>query len=173
VIVRRFFQLLILMGIASAAPSASDESVSFTFYHFPPKMRVEGDQMSGDRSDEMNRIAHEAGFAVDWIKTTLRQEAEMLDTGRREFCATGRAVTYERADRWVFLPYVQDELPPVIFVTRLGVSGVIRAHATSEDVLHDHSLRGALLQNFIYGTDIDRFLQGKPDWIIQPASDIF
>ncbi len=171
--IRHFFRLLSLLGLTGTAFASEKELVSFTFYHFPPKMVIEGDRMSGERFDEMNKIAEEAGYSVNWIKTSLREEGDMLDAGRRAFCATGRAFTYDRADRWVFLPYVQDELPPVIFVTRLGVAGIIRSHASSEAVLHDENLRGSFLENFVYGAEIDRFLETKPAWIIQPAADVF
>lgn len=151
----------------------ADEAISFTFYDFPPKMIVKNGVLSGARYEEMNRIGTEAGLAINWIRTSMAEEGEMLNKGQRAFCATGRAYTAERSRRWVFIPYELDRLPRRIFLARKDVADRLLGYATVEEVIENSDLRGAMLSNFIYTDTINTLLQDNPDRIMLRANDIF
>lgn len=151
--------LALLLGPLPAFATASDDqAVTITFYDFPPKMLVRDGQMSGPRFDEMNRIAREAGLEVHWAETTLKTEADLLNAGLRKFCATGRAYNDERARLWIYVPYALDLLPRHVLVASRASAMKTLQHDSVKAMLSDSSLRGVFVKEFIYGPEVDPYL---------------
>lgn len=155
----------LMMGWTTSA--AGDDSVTVTFYHYPPEIRVTDGEPRGKYIDAWEAIAKEAGLTVDWIPSTIDEEARMLDDGRRPICTTGRMPTAERARRWDFLPYLFDFVPGDVLLTLKEHRAKIEAHGHVSSLIRDKKLTGALLESGIYGSEVDVFLLSGPDWIIR------
>ncbi len=150
---------LAILLISLSASASDDQAVTFTFYDFPPKMLVRDGQMSGSRFDEMNRIALEAGLEVHWTETTLKTEADLLNAGLRKFCATGRAHNDERAKLWIYVPYALDILPRHVLVASRESAMKTLQYGSVKAMLSDSSLRGVFVKEFIYGPEVDPYLE--------------
>ncbi|MFC4346478.1 transporter substrate-binding domain-containing protein [Kordiimonas lipolytica] len=154
----RFQAGLALLLSSLTATASDDQPITITFYDFPPKMLMQDGKMSGIRFDEMNRIADEAGLSVTWVETTLKTEADLLNAGLRKFCATGRAYNSERARLWTYVPYALDLLPRhVLVASRVSAAKVVQ-HGSVKTMLSDSNLRGVFVKEFIYGPNVDPYL---------------
>lgn len=161
--------VLVLVEVASGRAFAN-EALAITYYDYPPKMKIVDGKPVGSRIDQMAEIANAAGLKVRWIKASIKQEADMLDAGKRKFCATGRSYSPDRAKKWTFLPYYLDALSAHVVVARVGDAGKIRDLGTVDAVLSDSSLSGVLLGNYIYGPAVEKILKRNPFWISREAN---
>lgn len=152
---------MLLLAQTDTAPQA----ITFTYYPYPPKMRVEGGTPTGAHPDAIRAITDRAGLALDWLPAGITTETRMLDDGRRAFCTTGRIYSDERAKRWSFLPFIFDAMPGDVAVTRKELEPELRGHGSMAAVVRDPSLRGALHPGSTYGSEIDSFVKTPRDWL--------
>ncbi|MCJ9427650.1 transporter substrate-binding domain-containing protein [Kordiimonas marina] len=172
----KFFILSSLLAAASLAAGADDAvptALAVTYYHYPPKLRVEGDKPTGPYAEGVERIVAKAGLKIEWLKSTINEEARMLNDGRRSFCTTGRYYTAERAKHWTFLPYLFDKIPADVVVTTQEKAPALKAHGTMASVVRDPKLIGTLLGSGIYGGGIDTVVRSSPPWIYRDGKTDF
>nr|WP_281500624.1 transporter substrate-binding domain-containing protein [Kordiimonas marina] len=163
--------LSFILGVVGlAVPAVAADSLTITYYDYPPKMTIVGGKPAGARIDQMTEIVEAAGLKVRWLKASISQEADMLNAGKRTFCATGRSYTPDRAKRWVFLPYYLDALSEHVIVARTEDAARIRKLKTVSAVLADKSLTGVLLQNYLYGPVVDPILAKGLPWVSRQAN---
>lgn len=153
------------MGAATGV--FGENSVSVTYYHYPPEIRITEGVPRGKYIDAWEAIAGEANLTVNWVPSTIDEEASMLDKGVRAICTTGRMPTAERAKRWDFLPYLFDVVPGDVLLTVEDHRKEVEAHKHIGNLIKDGSLTGALLESGIYGSEVDVFLLSAPEWIIR------
>jgi len=163
---------VILMVVGLSVRVVAADTLTITYYAYPPKMAIIDGQPSGSRIDQMTAIAQAAGMKVRWVRMSPKEEANMLDAGQRKCCATGRSYSPERAKQWVFLPYYLDALSAHVVVARVQDADRIRKLGSIEAVLEDKGLRGILLTNYIYGPEVDPYLRANPSWIRKEANTV-
>lgn len=148
-----------------------ENSIAVTFYHYPPEIRVTEGVPQGKYIDAWETIAGKAQLMVNWVPSTIDEEASILDNGTRAICTTGRMPTAERAKRWNFLPYLFDVIPGDVLLTVESRRRDVKAHMHIGSLIRDGSLTGALLESGIYGAEVDVFLLSRPDWIIRTGKN--
>lgn len=170
----KIFVILTAILAASMETHADpDKALAVTYYHYPPKLRVEDGKPAGPYADGLEAIAAKAGLQLEWLASTINEEARMLNDGRRSFCTTGRYYTAERGARWAFLPYQFDTIPADVTVTTKEMAPVLRAHGSMAAVVRDKAILGTLLGSGVYGREIDEVLRTEPGWIYRDGKTDF
>jgi len=163
--------LFFVLGLLSFDAFGEDKpTLTMIYYHYPPQMRSENGVYVGRYIEDFTRIAAKANMKLEWFPSNFEEEANMLNSGRRKICSTGRMPTKERAQRWTFLPYLFDTIAGDIVLTTKDKLAAMLSHKNITEVVLDRSLVGALLKSGIYGTQIDVHLLSSPSWVIRTAS---
>lgn len=157
---------LIFLGCCGAIASERP-AITITYYHYPPDLRVVNGKPTGKYVDQLTAVANTAGYDVNWLASTIDEEADMLNEGRRAICTTGRLPNAERAKKWAFLPYVFDKVPGDIVLTRPRFVDRLKAHGHISSLVKDSSLVGTLLESGIYGDSVDQHLRTNPSWVLR------
>ena len=161
-----FLGLVALWGLSAHADDKP--TLAVTYYHYPPHLLVENGKPTGLYAEQIEKIAHRAGFDVAWQPSSIDEEARMLDDGRRLICTTGRLRTPDRAAVWSFLPYIFDVVPGDLVVAAPDQAEKIKDHGSLVKRVRDKTLIGALLESGVYGEEVDGILTTEhPRWILR------
>ncbi|WP_286828904.1 MULTISPECIES: transporter substrate-binding domain-containing protein [Kordiimonas] len=158
---------------ATTVAASTRPTITFTFYHYPPDIRVVDGKPTGRYIDQLNAVADTAGYDVRWMASTIDEEADMLNEGRRAICSTGRMPTLERAEKWAFLPYLFDVVPGDIVLTLPRYLDRLRAHGNIVSLAKDSTMIGTLLESGIYGEKVDTIIRSNPSWILRTGKTDF
>ncbi len=159
------YSVILFFTVAVAADDRS--AITFTYYHYPPDIKVVKGKPTGKYVDQLTAVADLAGYDIRWMASTIDEEADMLNEGRRAICTTGRMPTPERAQKWAFLPYLFDVVPGDIVLTLPRYLDRLRAHGNIVSLTKDSTMIGTLLESGIYGEAVDSIVRENPSWILR------
>lgn len=166
---------ILASALLLAAGSLADDrpQLTVTYYHYPPDIIVKDGKPEGKYIDALDAIATEAGYKVHWLASSIDDEADILNDGRRAICTTGRMPTRERAKRWAFLPFVFDIVAGDIVLALPHLADRIRLHGNITALVKNSSLTGTLLESGVYGDEVDAILAKSPSWILRTGKTDF
>lgn len=161
------------MALATVVRAEDTSALTVTYYHYPPDIMVNGGKPSGRYIDALEAIVSGAGYRVHWMASSIDDEANILDDGRRVICTTGRMPTAERAAKWYFLPFQFDVVAGDIVLTLPELKDRIKMHGHISKLVRNSSLTGTLLESGIYGAEVDTFISTNPGWILRTGTTDF
>lgn len=159
--------------MASAVSADDKQSLTVTYYHYPPDIVVKNGKPEGRYIDELEAIVTRAGYKVHWMASSIDDEADILNDGRRVICTTGRMPTKDRVTKWTFLPYRFDIVQGDIVLTRPELADRVKLHGHIDALVRNSSLTGTLLESGKYGANVDQFIADNPSWIIRTGKTDF
>jgi len=165
------YSLIVFFATALAADDRP--TITFTFYNYPPDISVVKGKPTGNYVDQLTAVADLAGYDIRWMASTIDDEADMLNEGRRAICTTGRMPTPARAEKWAFLPYLFDVVPGDIVLTLPRYLDRLRAHGNIVSLAKDSTMVGTLLESGIYGEAVDSIVRENPSWILRTGKSDF
>lgn len=163
----------LIVFLTTAVAAYDRPAITITYYHYPPDIRVVNGKPTGNYIDQLTAVADTAGYDVRWMASTIDEEADMLNEGRRAICTTGRMPTPERVKKWAFLPYLFDVVPGDIVLTLPKHLDRLKAHGNIVSLAQDSSMIGTLLESGIYGEEVDSIVRENPSWILRTGKTDF